>query len=59
MKFLHLSCSPRGGEAESYRLSEVVMGHLLVRHPDASIMRRQLVPAGIAHVDDDSLSCIP
>ena len=37
MKILHVSCSPRGQAAESYRLSQRIIGFLLQGEPTANI----------------------
>lgn len=53
MKILHISCSPRGRSAESFRLSEGIVGHLLDRHPGAAVMKRELTSDTTPHVDGD------
>ena len=35
-KILHVNCSPRGQAAESYRLSQKIIGFLLEKEPTAS-----------------------
>lgn len=53
MKILHVNCSPRGRSAESFRLSEGIVGHLRGRHPGAAVVKRELTPDTIPHVDGD------
>ncbi|CDG82140.1 FMN-dependent NADH-azoreductase [Janthinobacterium agaricidamnosum] len=51
MNILHISCSPRGQAAESYRLSQKIIGFLLQKQPSATVVNRMLGEDGIAHVD--------
>ena len=51
MKILHITTSPRGGDSVSYRLSQRVIDHLLVRHPAALIIARDLAAEPPPHVD--------
>ncbi len=51
MNILHLSCSPRGQAAESYRLSRSIVDCLLTRQPGAVLVNRSIGESGIAHVD--------
>ena len=37
-KILHVSCSPRGHAAESYRLSQKIIGFLLQQEPTAIVV---------------------
>lgn len=53
MKILHVSCSPRGQAAESYRLSQKVIGFLLQKDPAATIINRVIGGGAISHVDED------
>lgn len=52
-KILHVSCSPRGQAAESYRLSQEVIGLLLQKEPTATVTNRVLGDGTIPHVDED------
>jgi FMN-dependent NADH-azoreductase len=51
-KILHVSCSPRGQAAESYRLSRKIIGLLLQNDPTATVINR-VIGGGIAHIDTD------
>jgi FMN-dependent NADH-azoreductase len=42
MNILHVSCSPRGGNSESLRLSRQIIEHLLKMHPEAELTDRPL-----------------
>jgi FMN-dependent NADH-azoreductase len=54
MNILHVSCSPRGQAAESYRLSQNIIGRLLRKYPDATVVERVLGGGGdIAFIDAD------
>jgi FMN-dependent NADH-azoreductase len=48
---LHVCCSPRGQAAESYRLSQAIIGFLLRREPGATVVERVIGNGTIAHVD--------
>ncbi len=48
---LHVSCSPRGQLAESYRLSQKIIGLLLEKAPTATLINRVIGNGAIAHVD--------
>ena len=50
---LHISCSPRGKEAESFRLSQQIVRALLSKDPTAKVVERDLGDRTIAHVDPD------
>jgi FMN-dependent NADH-azoreductase len=50
-KILHVSCSPRGHDAESYRLSRKIVGHLLEKEPTAVVVNRVIGGGAISHVD--------
>lgn len=52
-QILHLSCSPRGAAAESYRLSEKIVGHLLQLYPTAIVVERPIGGGEIAPIDAD------
>lgn len=51
MNILHLSCSPRGKAAESYRLPRTIVDCLLKDVPEAIVVDRSLGEGGISHVD--------
>lgn len=53
MKILHVSCSPRGKTAESYRLSQKIVGLLLEKEPAAVVVNRVIGDGAIAHVDEN------
>ncbi|MGO6966928.1 FMN-dependent NADH-azoreductase [Rhizobium leguminosarum] len=48
---LHVSCSPRGQAAESYKLSQAIIGFLLQGEPGAIVVERVIGNGTIAHVD--------
>jgi FMN-dependent NADH-azoreductase len=52
-KILHVSCSPRGRAAESYKLSQNIVAFLLRREPEAIVVERVLGGGAISHVDED------
>jgi FMN-dependent NADH-azoreductase len=51
MKILHISCSPRGQAAESYKLSQKIIGYLRQKEPAAIIVNRVIGGGAISHVD--------
>lgn len=51
MKILHVSCSPRGQAAESYRLSRKIVDLLLRASPAATVVERALDDGALPHVD--------
>jgi FMN-dependent NADH-azoreductase len=53
MKILHVSCSPRGQAAESYRLSQKIIGFLLKSDPTAILVNRMIGGGAIPHVDEN------
>lgn len=53
MKILHVSCSPRGQAAESYRLSQKITGFLLESEPTAILINRVIGDGAISHVDEN------
>jgi len=53
MNILHISCSPRGQAAESYRLSQRIIGHLRKREPDVRLTYRDMSTSAVSHVDHD------
>lgn len=50
-KILHISASPRGPAAESYRLSRRIVDCLLLQEPTAIVVDRMLGGCDIPHVD--------
>jgi FMN-dependent NADH-azoreductase len=50
-KILHVSCSPRGQAAESYRLAQKVIGFLLQKEPTAVVLNRVIGGGVISNVD--------
>ena len=52
MKILHIACSPRGQAAESYRLSQKIVGFLLKREPAAILVNRVTGDGTLSHIDD-------
>jgi FMN-dependent NADH-azoreductase len=53
MNILHLTCSPRGADSESSRLSQAIVDRLQGRHGDARVQLRDLAAAGLPHIDAD------
>jgi FMN-dependent NADH-azoreductase len=53
MKILHVSCSPRGQAAESYRLSQKIIGLLLQKEPTATLVNRVIGDGAIPPVDEN------
>jgi FMN-dependent NADH-azoreductase len=51
MKILHLSCSPRGQAAESYRLSRKIVDFLLKGEPGATVVDRAIGDGAVPHID--------
>ncbi|HEY4345488.1 MAG TPA: NAD(P)H-dependent oxidoreductase [Parvibaculum sp.] len=51
-KILHVSCSPRGQVAESYRLSRKIVGFLLEREPMAVLVERVIGDGVLSHIDE-------
>jgi FMN-dependent NADH-azoreductase len=51
MKILHVSCSPRGQAAESYRLSQKIIGLLLESEPTAILVNREIGNGALSHID--------
>jgi FMN-dependent NADH-azoreductase len=52
-KILHVSCSPRGRAAESYGLSQKIIGFLLQKEPTAVLVNRVIGGGAISHVDEN------
>jgi FMN-dependent NADH-azoreductase len=50
-KILHVSCSPRGQAAESYRLSRTIIGFLLRLHPGAIVVDRFVGGGELSPID--------
>jgi len=50
---LHVSCSPRGQNSESRRLSEKIIGFLLEREPSAIVIERAIGDGAVPPVDED------
>ena len=53
MKILHVSCSPRGEDSESYRLSRKIIGFLLDSDPAADLVSRMVGDGSLPHVDEN------
>ena len=53
MKILHVSCSPRGQAAESYRLSQRIIDFLLQGEPTAILVNRAIGGGAISHIDEN------
>jgi FMN-dependent NADH-azoreductase len=54
MNILHVSCSPRGRAAESYRLSEKIIAYLLESEPTATVTERFVGGVdGMPSIDED------
>jgi len=53
MKILHVSCSPRGQAAESYSLSQKIIGFLLQKEPRAILVNRVIGGGAVPPVDED------
>ena len=49
---LLVNCSPRGQAAESYRLSQKIVGFLLQKEPTAVVVNRMIGDGAITHVDE-------
>jgi len=52
-RILHVSCSPRGEAAESYRLARQIVGFLLMSEPTALVMNRVVGDGDLPHIDGD------
>jgi FMN-dependent NADH-azoreductase len=53
LKILHISCSPRGNDAESDRLARQIIGFLLRRDPMAEVIERAIGNGSLPHIDGD------
>ena len=51
MNLLHIVCSPRGAQSESYRLSLEIIAHLEKRRGKAPLAIEKLNAGTLAHVD--------
>src|SRR3954470_5773444 len=51
MTILHVTCSPRGQDSESDRLSRKIIGFLRAREPAARLVHRELGGGAIPHID--------
>ncbi|MBW8726788.1 MAG: NAD(P)H-dependent oxidoreductase [Inquilinus limosus] len=51
-RILCVVCSPRGRAAESYRLSQRIIGFLREREPDSIVIERMIGWRNIEHVDE-------
>jgi FMN-dependent NADH-azoreductase len=52
MRILHVICSPRAQDSESYALSRKIIGHLLKRDPSATVVNREIAGGALLHIDD-------
>jgi FMN-dependent NADH-azoreductase len=52
-KILHVSCSPRGQAAESYLLSQKIIGFLLESNPTPVLVNRVIGDGALSHVDEN------
>lgn len=52
MNILHVSCSPRGRDAESDRLARKILDHLHERHVGATVIERPVGGGAVPHVDE-------
>jgi FMN-dependent NADH-azoreductase len=53
MKILHVSSSPRGPAAASYKLSQKILGFLLQGEPAALLLHRPVGGGALPHIDAD------
>jgi FMN-dependent NADH-azoreductase len=51
IQILHISCSPRGQESESYRLSRRIVAFLLASEPTAKVVNRVIGNGSTSHID--------
>ena len=51
MNILHISCSPRGREAESDRLARKIIGLLSGRYPHVKVVDREIGDGSLSHID--------
>jgi FMN-dependent NADH-azoreductase len=52
MKILHVICSPRARDSESYALSRKIIGYLLKRDSSATVVNRVIAGGALLHIDD-------
>lgn len=52
-KILHVSASPRGEAAESYRLSQTIIAELRQCNPAVEVVERPIGNGSMPHVDED------
>ena len=52
-QILHVTCSPRGRDGESSRLSRRIVSHLLAKAPAAEVVERVIGGSAMGHVDGD------
>lgn len=52
MNILHVSCSPRGRDAESDRLARKILDHLHERHVGVTVIERPVGGGAVPHVDE-------
>jgi FMN-dependent NADH-azoreductase len=52
-QILHVTCSPRGRDGESSRLSRAIVNALLEKEPGASVFERVIGDGSLGHVDCD------
>lgn len=53
MKILHVTCSPRGQDSESHRLSQRIIGSLLRIMPASTVIRRDISGSALSPIDED------
>jgi FMN-dependent NADH-azoreductase len=53
MKILHVSASPRGKAAESYRLSLEIIAALRQQNPAIEVLHRPIGNGSLPHIDED------
>lgn len=51
MNILHISCSPRGRDAESRRLSLLIVDYLIRANPGAAVVERDIGQVVLPHID--------
>jgi len=55
---LFVTSSPRGGASHSSKVAERVLSDLVARHPDATVVRRDLARDPLPHVDEAYLGAV-
>lgn len=53
MKILHVTCSPRGQDSESHRLSQRIIGSLRRIVPASTVIRRDISGTALSPIDED------